>query len=237
LIKKIPVLHLVAQTIAAFLPAAVAGVGRYKHPAPWISLSFAKHYQAALQGYEARLKMLGPLPSFQENIGALDVLRRQISCSRLSVALPYEKRYPYLDRDLLEFIFAIPRQQILRPAQRRSLQRRSLAGIVPVEILNRKRKAFVTRGPVVAVAADWDALAVMCQHMASDSFGIVDSRAFHDVLQRARRGQEIPVVPLLRTLTVEYWLRHLKEGGLLKTPSAGRYVDEPRLTPVKEDIS
>jgi asparagine synthetase B (glutamine-hydrolysing) len=39
-----------------------------------------------------------------------------------------EVRYPYLDQDLIEFILSVPASQLLRPGERRSLMRRSLAG-------------------------------------------------------------------------------------------------------------
>ena len=61
----------------------------------------------------------------------LEALRRQLACDALSSEPPYEKRYPYLDRALLEFMYAIPREQLVRPGQRRSLMRRALVGIVP----------------------------------------------------------------------------------------------------------
>ena len=38
-----------------------------------------------------------------------------------------EYRYPLLDRDLVEFMFKIPRDQIQKPGKRRSLQRRALS--------------------------------------------------------------------------------------------------------------
>jgi asparagine synthase len=88
-------------------------------------------------------RVFGPLPSFQMNLDALNGLRSQLGCSSLSSAPRYEKRYPYLDRDLLEFVYAIPREQLVRPGQRRSLMRRALIGIVPDVILQRKRKAGI----------------------------------------------------------------------------------------------
>jgi asparagine synthase (glutamine-hydrolysing) len=60
----------------------------------------------------------------------------------------HEYRYPYLDRDLVDFLFRVPREQLLRPGRRRSLMRRALKDIVPVEILERRRKAFVARGTI-----------------------------------------------------------------------------------------
>jgi len=52
------------------------------------------------------------------------------------------KRYSFLDRDLLEFLFNMPRDQLVRPNQRRSLFRRAMRGIVPDLVLDRPRKAF-----------------------------------------------------------------------------------------------
>jgi len=81
-------------------------------------------------------------------------LRRQLACSALPTRPAYELRYPFLDRELLEFLFAIPREQLVRPGQRRSLMRRALTGVVPPEISNRKRKAYVVRGPMAAVSSE-----------------------------------------------------------------------------------
>ena len=139
----------------------------------------------------------------------MDALRRQLSCSALPLDLPREKRYPYLDRDLLEFISAIPREQLVRPGQRRSLMRRALIDIVPDELLNRKRKAFVSRGPMVRIAAELPSLLELRQHFLIISLGIADSTRFVEALQRIREGADDPIVPLMRTLGIERWLRNL----------------------------
>src|SRR5207302_23975 len=84
-------------------------------------------------------------------LGTLAILQRQLARAAAPFDPPFDKRYPFLDRDLLEFMFAIPREQLVRPTQRRSLMRRALVGIVPDEILNRKTKAFVSRAPLVGI--------------------------------------------------------------------------------------
>ncbi len=145
----------------------------------------------------------------------LAVLQRQIGCDPLPSEPPYEKRYPYLDRDLLEFIFAIPREQLVRPGQRRSLMRRALVGIVPEEVLNRKRKAFIARAPLAAVSAHWARLAELSQCMIGTSLGLVDTEALREALQSARDGKEIPIVPLMRTFAAEKWLRTLSRRKTL----------------------
>ena len=74
-------------------------------------------------------------------------MRRFLAYCSLHPELLREVRYPYLDRDFLEFMYAIPREQIVRVGQRRSLMKRALVGIVPDELLNRKRKASFHQEP------------------------------------------------------------------------------------------
>jgi len=159
--------------------------------------------------------MFGPLPSFQENLATLNQLQRQLAWSPLSSQPPYERRYPYLDRDLMTFLYAIPPEQLVRPGQRRSLARRALAGLVPVGVLNRKRKAFADRRPRAAVLALWASLRDRNPDLLSDSMEIVDARALARSIEELRRGLDAPTVLLMRTLTMESWLRNLNEGGLL----------------------
>jgi len=185
-------------------------------PLPWLQPNFVKHHWAPLTGYPFRTKLFGPLPSFQENLNAVDALRRQLACRALLFEPPVEKGYPYLDRGLLEFMYAIPREQLVRPTQRRSLMRRALVGIVPDEILNRKAKSFVARSPMVAVSKDWAHFVEMTQYMVASSLGIVHSECVLDALQKARRGEEVAMVNLMRTINIEGWLRQL---GTLKSVS------------------
>jgi len=213
--KRKPWLHLFGEAARGFFPPALVGVPKYMRPAPWLQSSFVKRHWAALTGYPSRTKLFGPLPSFQENVGTLDALRRQLARTALPFDPPYEKRYPYLDRDLLEFMFAIPREQLVRPTQRRSLMRRSLVGIVPDEILNRKTKAFVARSPMVAISNNWAHFGEMTQDMVSSSLGIVDADHISEALQKVRRGEAVPIVTLRRTLCLESWLKDLHALGII----------------------
>ena len=170
--------------------------------------------------------MFGPLPTFQENLSTLVALRRQLGSNVLPAGPAYEKRYPYLDRDLLEFLFAVPREQLLRPGQRRSLMRRALVGVVPEEVLNRKRKAFVARRPFVEISEQFDALLQNLDPMTTASLGIIDPAAFRRELENARAGLETLPIALLRTIGIEAWLRNLAAQGLLielgRTPQIAR---------------
>jgi asparagine synthase (glutamine-hydrolysing) len=213
--KRKPWFHLFWEAARGFFPPALVGVPKYMRPAPWLQSSFVKRHWAALNGYPSRTKFFGPLASFQENVSTLDALRRQLACKALPFEPTFEKRYPYLDRGLLEFMFAIPREQLVRPTQRRSLMRRALVGIVPDEILNRKTKAFVARSPMVAISNDWNHFAQMTQDMLSNSLGIVDQERISDALQKVRRGEEVPMITLRRTLCLEEWLKDLRALGII----------------------
>jgi asparagine synthase (glutamine-hydrolysing) len=215
--QRRPWTHLLFEAAREFVPD-ILGSPEWP-PLKWLCPDFAKRHRAALTGYRRRLKLFGSLPSFQENTFALNMLRRQLGCSRLPSTPTYEKRYPYLDRSLLEFLYAIPREQLVRPGQRRSLMRRALSGIVPDDLLNRKRKAYVARTPMLAVSAQWSSLIEMNRHMVSAALNIVNPEDLLDVLQMVRCGREVPMVSLMRTLQIEAWLRAFQRSGLSSLPN------------------
>jgi asparagine synthase (glutamine-hydrolysing) len=215
LVKKKPWFHLFWEAARRFVPPALIGVPKFMCPAPWLQSGFVERHWDALTGYLSQTKLFGPLPSFQENVSTLDALRRQLTRTPLPFEPPFEKRYPYLDRDLLEFMYAIPREQLVRPTQRRSLMRRALVNIVPDEILNRKTKAFVTRSPMLAITRNWARFTQMTQNMLSASLGIVAPEGIIEVLERIRRGQEAPIGTLNRTFYLERWLRNLQMADLV----------------------
>lgn len=218
--KRRPWFHLFFEVLRGFFPPVLAGVPRPMRPAAWLHFRFVKRHQSAASGYPSRVKWFRPLPSFQENLSTLDGLRRQLACPVVPTEPITEKRYPYLDRGLLEFLYAVPREQHVRPGHRRSLMRRALAGTVPDELLGRKRKAFVGRSPLAAVSRDWACLAALSRNMVSDSLGIVDARSFLETLETAREGREVPIVILMRTLAIECWLRSLAAHGILTGKNA-----------------
>jgi asparagine synthase (glutamine-hydrolysing) len=214
--KRKPWFHLLFDAVRGFFPPALVGVPKHKRPAPWLNRDFVKRNRAASQAYQTRLKVFAPLPSFQENVSTLQVLRRQLGCIAIAAEPPYEKRYPFLDRNFLEFMYAVPREQVVRPGQRRSLMRRALIDIVPAELLDRKRKAFVARSPMATNSVDWSSFAEMHGRMVSVSLGIIDSKSFAEALQRPRRGQEVRVVILMRTIAAELWLNCLGRREILR---------------------
>jgi asparagine synthase (glutamine-hydrolysing) len=207
LAKRSPWFHLFGETVRQFAPPFLAGIPKTRKPPPWLEGRFVKRHAQALSGYPRRLRICGPPPSYQANLETLEAMRREIGCAASQSGRPCERRYPYLDRDFLEFVFAIPREQLVRPGERRSLMRRALRGIVPDALLDRKRKAFVARSPRVSILEQWRSVMAMSHEMVSVSLGIVNARRFSEALEEARSGRHMAIVPLLRTLEMESWLR------------------------------
>jgi asparagine synthase (glutamine-hydrolysing) len=214
--RKRPWFHLLWEALRGFLPPALIGVPRHLRPAPWLQTNFVRRHLRALTGYSHHTCLFGPPPTFQDAVKTIDALRRQLGCIAPVPEPPLENRYPYLDRSLLEFAFAVPRGQLIRPKQRRSLMRRALAGIVPDEILNRKAKAFVSRSPLLGISRDKSRLVAMAESMLASSLGIVEPESFRGTLQKALAGEVIPVISLLRTIQVEDWLRNTSELGIVR---------------------
>ena len=213
LIKRTPWFYLLLEAVRGFLPVSLGRARNHQRPVTWLTRDFFQRHRAVLGGYERRLSVFGPLPSFQHSISTVEALRRRLTSFVLRPDMPIEKRYPYLDRNLLEFVFAIPREQLVRPGHRRSLMRRALAGIVPEEILNRKRKAYNAQTSMLNVSAQFDQLNAMSRYMILVSLGIVHAESFSEALEGTRQGRAIPIVTLLRTFVIEAWLRSLSREG------------------------
>jgi asparagine synthase (glutamine-hydrolysing) len=125
----------------------------------------------------------------------------------------YERAYPYLDRDLLNFLINIPRTQIIRAGQRRSLMRRALRETVPHEVLWRKTKA-VTRRQTLATFSSYipqvnDAEGTRKQ--VPDHAEYIERRKFVAALSKAGAGLEDYSLPLQRAIGLEVWLRAASE--------------------------
>jgi asparagine synthase (glutamine-hydrolysing) len=220
-------LPLLWEALRGFFPLPLREIPEHANPTvPWFLPAFLSRNREALRGRLFRVKLFGPLPSFQHNLCALDIDRRLFALYTLRRELLSEVRFPYLDRDLLQFMYAIPREQIVGVGQRRFLMKRALVGIVPDEILNRKKKETVAKESSKHVATErtsieWPTPLEIGQHMISGCVGIIDPDRFKSALEKVRRGnEEAPIESLKRTLTLESWLRHLTLQGVLTAPAS-----------------
>lgn len=216
--KKQPWFHLLGATLREFFSAELGRRHGRHMPLHWLLPNYARTYRAALCGYRRRLKLFGARPSFQENLQTLDAVRRQLGCAA-SPAVLCEMRFPFLDRDLLEFLYAVPANQVVRPGQRRSLMRRALSGVVPKEILNRRRKAFVVRHAIREIATDSDKIRSEFHLALLAELQIVSYQALVKAVDAILRGDARCTVPVARTLLMEKWIRDLTSRNVLSAAS------------------
>jgi asparagine synthase (glutamine-hydrolysing) len=122
----------------------------------------------------------------------------------------YEYRYPYLDRDLVEFLHRIPREQLVQPGRRRLLMRRALKDIVPTEILERKRKAFVSRGPITHLRNARQEIEHLFSNSVLVNHDLIDRDKFLQTFRSELAGAWKWLGHLNRTIDVELWLQSLR---------------------------
>lgn len=119
----------------------------------------------------------------------------------------YEYRYPYLDRNLVEFAFRIPHARLIQPGRRRYLMRKAVTGIVPEKIVERKRKAFVVRSILLAIREGREAGRKAFTGPRLAALGLIDQRRFVDAVEFTTRGEDLSLLAaVIRTLNAEVWL-------------------------------
>ncbi len=231
LVKRRPWIHLLYQTLVFLLPAYLRAALTAQAKAPsWIDVHFAHQHHLAI-------KQLGPqgrygfwLPSRRENARTLVGMMRQFASISAHALRFEERRYPFLDQSLIGFLLSIPASQLIRPGQRRSLMRRALASIVPSEILWRKTKGAVVRSLLSSFGNHWGELEELFALPFTARQGYVDPTILLNSLASAKVGNAPQLVALLKTLSLELWLRSLVEHGILSL-SANSDQNRRKLVP------
>jgi asparagine synthase (glutamine-hydrolysing) len=216
LVKRKPFIQLLWQASLDLLPLSLRQyLVNHAKPEPWLDKSFVKRNRI-------RIRLLGPidtfglqLPTRRALIGGVLLMANKTAKWESPRPAVEEARYPYLDQTLIEFILSIPATQLLRPGERRSLIRRSLVGVVPQEILARKTKQVGSRTPIIALSNKLDELHTMFGTPASSQRGYVNQNELMAKLRAALAGHEVNVLPMLRTISLEIWLRDLVSRGLI----------------------
>jgi asparagine synthase (glutamine-hydrolysing) len=121
-----------------------------------------------------------------------------------------ELTYPFLHRPLVEYLMAIPHEQKLRPGESRSLMRRALRDVLPPEILARKNKGAIDETIFRAFAREWPRLKPMFADARVCSRGYMNPGALDHALNQVRNGGQVLGGDLLRTVSLEVWLRSLE---------------------------
>ena len=125
-----------------------------------------------------------------------------------------EMRSPFLHRPLVEFMLSIPFDQKLRPGEIRSLMRRALRNVLPEKILHRPGKGEISEAMHKGLLRESARLMSIFADSRVCSLGYAN----HDVLQLALRqamhGGKVNVGALIKTISLEIWLRSVEQYGV-----------------------
>jgi asparagine synthase (glutamine-hydrolysing) len=131
-----------------------------------------------------------------------------------------EYRYPYLDRDLVDFLLRTPHEQLVRPGRRRSLMRRALAGVVPSEIVERRQKAYLARRPLLVLKRARSDIERLFRDSLAAEQGFIDPRLFLKALDGVVTGGDSrQSFALMKTIGFEIWLRSVEKHSIFGRPS------------------
>src|SRR5229473_4907771 len=216
--RKRPWLHLFFQTLVHLTPVSIrrrlTEQGRIE---PWVNHTFAKRQMLSTRRIAIAKGAWLSRPSVRDASNAIVGLSRLMSSVEPSVI---EKRYPYLDQNLVEFLKSIPLDQLLRPGQRRHLMRRALADILPSEILTRKTKAIANRCYFLALEKHWDKVKAVLDSPLSSRLGYVDGDCLREIMFAMKNGRSPDVGQLLKAFSLELWLRNAEARGVISIPSS-----------------
>lgn len=137
---------------------------------------------------------------------------RSISAGYARVLQDIELRFPILYRPLVEFMQAIPRDQRIRPGEKRSLQRRALKDLLPPEVLNRKGKGNPSEAVFRGLTREYARLHSLLSDSYVARYGYVNQQALISVLERSRQGDK-RISEIFRIISLEFWLRSLEQYG------------------------
>jgi hypothetical protein len=128
-----------------------------------------------------------------------------------------ELRAPLLYQPLVEFCFAIPFEQKLRPGEMRSLMRRALRNDLPKKVLTRPGKGEISEAMYRGLLRQSDKVDSLLADPLVCSLGYVDRERLRSAISLAKHGAKLNVGALLKTISLEIWLQSFRHhGGILK---------------------
>ena len=182
----------------------------YERLPEWIAADFARKYRVPVRA-RADQAPRHPLPGrhalWQEVYGQAAALGVG------SVPIPeVQRRHPLLDRELVEFMLAIPYQERQRSDGDRVLQRRALRGILPECVLERRTKGTGQRSLDIGLRASAPWRQILTENPRLVAAGFVDREAWLGEVARARFGLYESLRHFVTAACIECWLRRHEQG-------------------------
>lgn len=185
---------------------------------PWLKNNALQRLRLLLENDSSSQRSVRRLTRLPSQIATAAAFHRAIETlpqPQMFLLRRREYRFPFLDRDLVEFALSLPPEQLVTPGRRRYLMRRALKGIVPDAVLERRRKAFLERSPLQTLIALSTKMRDMMRTSLLQEMGYIDPEAFLRCLEEEIKGGTPRWrTALMRTCQFELWLR----SGVVRLP-------------------
>jgi asparagine synthetase B (glutamine-hydrolysing) len=146
---------------------------------------------------------------------------------RNSASFGIEVRHPFLDQRLVEYVLALPGEQLFRLGSSKSLLRRAMRGILPERIRLRADKTrFTSFIDFVLLERSAGEIVELLREPRSANLGILDGDALRSAyLSLVHGGRDAPRRAVWYAITLEIWLRRCEavlRSRRLGTRAGGR---------------
>lgn len=138
---------------------------------------------------------------------------RELSGGFWNELCSFEFSHPFTHRPLVEFMLAIPPEQKARPNERKSILRRSLRDLLPIELINRTEGRITNlQAMVYATRRERERLRSLFDGGLAGGYGYLDS----DALVAALDSNNASIAHVISFVPFECWLRSLQQRNLLQ---------------------
>jgi len=193
--------------------------GRAAQLPPWYNADFSRRMKLQQRMLAKELRSFPTHSSRDQARGFLSAVKSISSCWRTE-QFGIDVTYPFAHRPLVEFLQAIPLDQLIRPGENRVVMRRMLAGILPDEIAVRRTKGNPREAIFRAIARESGRLRSVFDNSRLCARGYIDKEPLFAALDRARHGYETHSASLVQTISLEFWLRDLEtRDSLTRSPA------------------
>lgn len=221
LTKRRPWIQLMYQALIFLLPDALQPTCTHGVPLPkWIDPRFVRRNRMVLRHSAHPSAHYFRLPSRRDAEQTYLGLSHEMACEQPKLEACEEKRYPFLDQELVEFLLTIPAAQLLRPGERRSLMRRALRSYLPPGILSRPNKGYSARQWMVAARCYLNDHNATREGFVGSDVGYMDHDLFVQELHATANGITSDLIRTLRALGLELWFQNLKAHAVALFPAA-----------------
>ena len=198
---------LLNQGVWPFIPRRIraAWLPPEERPPEWIAPAFA-HELDLIPRLTLADNPLGPPGHFFPHATAqgLQNLPHWLPLGPFQDAL--EVRYPFLDRQLLEFTLQLPPECRVRPGAPKWILRAAMRGRLPEDIRMRRGKGHIGARAVWALRHERAQLQALTRDPILGQLGCIDPYRLRTALEAAWRGHVPNTVLLLSVLALEMWL-------------------------------